>query len=111
MGKWKLLVLGISHMSLSAHQSPLMKSDTYLTPPEIVRRLGHFDLDPCCPDGMPWKTADVMYTKAQDGLSQPWNGRVWMNPPFGRTGPDKWFGRMAEHNNGIGLCAARTETQ
>lgn len=36
-------------MSLSSHQSARMKNDEWLTPPEIVRALGPFDLDPCSP--------------------------------------------------------------
>lgn len=44
---------------------------------------GPFDLDPCataqnakCPR---------FFTQADDGLAQQWKGRVWMNPPYGRT--------------------------
>ena len=30
-----------------------------------------------------WIQAGVYYTKEQDGLSQPWFGKVWCNPPYG----------------------------
>lgn len=29
-------------------------------------------------------TLDACATPEQDGLSMPWNGRVWCNPPYGR---------------------------
>jgi hypothetical protein len=97
-------------MGLSAHQSARMLSDEWLTPPEILRALGPFDLDPCTPDAMPWQTAEKRYTKAQDGLQQPWHGRVWLNPPFGREAA-KWLERLADHGDGIALVPARTETR
>lgn len=96
-------------MSLSAHQSARMKSDTWLTPPEWIDLLGPFDLDPCCPPVMPWPTAARMLTKAQDGLSADWGGLVWLNPPFGRDAA-LWLRKLAEHGNGIALIPARTET-
>jgi len=96
-------------MSLSAHQSAQMKSDEWLTPPEILRQLGDFDLDPCAPLVRPWPTARLHYCKADDGLARPWLGRVWLNPPFGREAV-KWLERLAEHGDGIALWAARTET-
>lgn len=96
-------------MGLSAHQSAQMKNDEWLTPPEIVAKLGSFDLDPCSPINRPWPTAGMHYTVLDDGLSQPWHGRVWCNPPFGREAV-KWLRRMAEHGNGIALIPARTET-
>lgn len=87
-----------------------MKSDTYLTPPEWIKALGPFDIDPCCPPMMPWKTAEEMLSLPTDGLSAPWNGRMWLNPPFGQKWL-RWMRRLAqEHRNGIGLIAARTET-
>lgn len=96
-------------MSLSAHQSAAMKSDTWLTPPEWISALGPFDLDPCCPPVMPWPTASRMLTPAQDGLTAPWEGRVWLNPPFGQQAA-LWLRKMAQHGNGIALVPARTET-
>jgi hypothetical protein len=98
-------------MNLSGHQSPRMGTDTWLTPPEWIEKLGPFDLDPCCPSGMPWRTADTMLTEEQDGLSSQWpiNSLVWLNPPFGREAA-RWLKKMAEHNHGIALIPARTET-
>lgn len=96
-------------MSLSSHQSARMKNDEWLTPPEVMAKLGAFDLDPCSPINRPWPTAGKHYTVLDDGLQHPWHGRVWCNPPFGREAI-KWLRRMAEHGNGIALIPARTET-
>ena len=86
-------------MSLSAHQSARMMTDEWLTPPEILAALGPFDLDPCTPDAMPWQTAAARYTKRDDGLAQPWRGRVWLNPPFGREAV-RWLRKLAAHGDG-----------
>ena len=96
-------------MALSSHQSARMKNDEWLTPPEVMAKLGAFDLDPCSPINRPWPTAGKHYTVLDDGLRRPWHGRVWCNPPFGREAI-KWLRRMAEHGNGIALIPARTET-
>jgi hypothetical protein len=58
---------------------------TWLTPPHIIDALGPFDLDPCCPPQMPWRTAARMICRPFDGLAVDWTGqRVWLNPPYGR---------------------------
>lgn len=97
---------------MSSHQSPAMKSDTWLTPPEWIKALGPFDVDPCCPLAMPWKTARQMLTEENDGLYHHWGTRtrVWLNPPFGREWP-QWVEKLADHGNGIALIPARTETR
>ena len=84
---------------------------TWLTPKYIIDALGHFDTDPCCPPNMPWRTADTMLTKAEDGTTAPWHGRVWLNPPYGR---EAWpfLERMAHHyGGGIALLLCRTDTR
>ncbi len=96
-------------MSMSSHQSARMKNDEWLTPPEILAKLGPFDLDPCAPTSPPWQTARQQFDKLMDGLSQPWAGRVWLNPPFGREAV-KWLRKLVQHGNGIALVPARTET-
>jgi hypothetical protein len=71
--------------------------------------LGPFDLDPCAPVMRPWDMAARHYTVADDGLSKPWEGRVWLNPPYGQeTG--RWLERLSMHGDGIALIFARTET-
>lgn len=94
---------------IGGHQSANMKTDEWLSPPEIIAALGQFDLDPCSPIDRPWDTAVKHYTVLDNGLDQEWEGRVWMNPPYG-TECTKWMGKLATHGNGISLIFARTET-
>lgn len=84
--------------------------DEWLTPPEIIRALGEFDLDPCAPVNRKWEMARHHFTVEDDGLSKDWFGRVWMNPPYGNK-TAAWMKHLAEHNNGIALVFARTETK
>lgn len=88
----------------------LGETDEWLTPPEIINALGPFDLDPATPRTMPWQTATRRYTIDDDGLTQPWDGRVWLNPPYGRESW-RWVERLADHGNGIALLFARTDTE
>ena len=95
--------------SLLGHQSARMKSEVWLTPPEILRALGPFDLDPCAPAVRPWEMARDHISPPADGLAAEWWGRVWLNPPFG-TKAAAWLRKMKTHGNGIALIPARTET-
>jgi len=97
-------------MGMGSHQSAAMLKDEWLTPPEIIKALGAFDLDPCSPgDRRPWDTAAKHYSIHDNGLAKQWHGRVWLNPPYGRE-TEKWLARLADHRNGIALVFARTET-
>ena len=67
-------------------------SENWETPKELLERLysilGAFDLDPCSPTtnrrAAPVR-AKVHYAEADDGLSLPWFGHVFCNPPYGRA--------------------------
>src|SRR5258708_3173732 len=87
-----------------------MLTDEWLTPRWILDRLGEFDVDRCGPAIRPWDTAREHYSLPTDGLTQPWKGRIWLNPPFGLEAA-RWLAKMAYHGNGIALIAARTETR
>ena len=82
-------------------------NDVWITPPELHKELGSFDLDPCCPPVMPYRTAKKMIHEPQDGLSVKWAGRVWCNPPYSRPFPwcDKFF---KESKSGMMLLPARS---
>lgn len=92
------------------HESPVSKETVWLTPPDLVRALGPFDLDPCAAVDQPWRTARVHYTVHDNGLFLPWFGLVWCNPPFGR-GVTAWLDRLSRHGDGIALLPARTDTK
>lgn len=83
----------------------------WYTPAWVFESLGlRFDLDPCSPVDrvLSWVPAETRYTSKDDGLSKPWVGRVWMNPPYG-TQTQVWMRRLAEHGNGIALVFSRTD--
>lgn len=82
----------------------------WLTPPELVIKLGEFDLDPCTPINPPFTHAKTNFNVNDDGLKKNWFGRVYMNPPYGK-GMDKWIEKLKMHGNGIALIFARTETK
>lgn len=83
--------------------------DEWLTPPEILKALGSFDLDPCSPINRPWPTAKEHYTIEDNGLLRAWRGRVWLNPPYGNAVGD-WLALMSIHGRGTALIFARTDT-
>lgn len=89
------------------------KSHDWLTPPRLIEMLGTFDLDPCASvkqvTGEVTPCAANMYAPPQDGLSLPWQGRCWLNPPYGPH-VDAWATRLKEHGNGILLIFNRSET-
>jgi len=64
-------------------------SGEWYTPPKfvaLVKRVfgGKIGLDPasCEEANSRWLRARTFYTKEQNGLTQPWRGKVYLNPPF-----------------------------
>lgn len=90
--------------------APKRKSVEWYTPGWIFERLGiEFDTDPSSPhDYQTPVPARIKYTIFDDGLSKPWHGRVWMNPPYG---PDTgfWMRRLISHGQGVALVFSRTD--
>lgn len=105
------------------------KNDDWLTPPPLLKALGRFDMDPCCPPVMPWPTARVMLTdraptarevkaverftgakafrpRLRDGLQTDWRGRVLLNNPYSEPSP--WMERMADHGRGMVIASAKS---
>lgn len=94
--------------AMGSHEAPTGGTDEWLTPPELIKALGTFDLDPCSPINRPWPTARNHFTIEDNGISKPWAGRVWLNPPY--ANPGAWMSKLADHGTGTALLFARTET-
>lgn len=94
--------------AMGSHHSHRAQTTTWLTPPHVTQALGPFDLDPCAHPG--WDTAYRHISLPRDGLAEPWHGRVWLNPPYGRE-VWEWLAKLAAHGDGIALTFARTETE
>ena len=84
---------------MSAEQDP--NDNEYATPPDVWRPLadcvGGFDLDPCSgAESTP--IAPKRYTKEDNGLEQPWEGDVFVNPPWSSNGDgsakDDWLTKV-----------------
>lgn len=93
-----------------AHESPVASTHDWLTPPELLEKLGEFDIDPCASQFQPWRTAREQFTIVDNGLNREWKGRVWCNPPYGHHA-NKFLARCAAHGDAIALIFARTETK
>lgn len=95
-----------------SHESQRNESIEWYTPPSIFERIGlRYDLDPCSPgEGKSFVPADKFYTIEDDGLTSPWEGKVWMNPPY-NSEIVPWMNKFKEHHNGIALVFSRTDTQ
>lgn len=98
-------------MTLGSHQTTVGKSQVHLTPKWIIDELGPFETDPCAAFPRPWDCAKRNLIEGEDGLTQDWFGRVWLNPPFNRYEVGKWIQKLADHGDGIALLHARTETE
>lgn len=97
---------------MSEHETCEGASNDWYTPREYFAAIGlTFALDPCSPGPGHWVPAQKIYTIADDGLSRPWRGLVFMNPPFGgRFGQVPWLEKFFEHANGIALVRAYTSS-
>lgn len=90
-------------------------TDLWETPQDFFGRLDaefHFTLDACAlPENA---KCPRYYTPDQDGLSKPWAGTVWCNPPYGRQ-IGRWVEKAAQSASEgatvVMLLPARTDTK
>lgn len=91
------------------------KTDLWETPQDLFDKLNdefHFTLDVCA---LPKNAkCEKYYVPDQDGLSQPWSGVCWCNPPYGRE-IGKWVRRAWLSSEAgitvVMLLPARTDTK
>lgn len=97
-------------------------NNEWYTPPDIIaaahRVLREIDLDPASsPKANETVGAKHYFTAEDDGLKQPWYGRVWMNPPYSQPlvseFAEKWVQEVESGHiaNGLVLVNNATETR
>jgi hypothetical protein len=95
---------------MGTHEQCVGATDEWYTPPYVFNALGcAFDLDVASPGKAvtPWIPA-ARFIK-RNSLRKPWDGFIWMNPPFGgRNGIVPWLEKFFAHGNGIALAPDRT---
>lgn len=92
------------------------KTDMWETPQAFFEELNkefHFTLDAAASDHN--AKCYHYYTKEDDGLTKPWVGTVWCNPPYGRE-IGKWVAHaysqsMLSKSTIVMLLPARTDTR
>lgn len=102
---------------MSTINAGLFSSDTgkWNTPQSLLEKLYtvfSFDLDPCSDSKEhPNVRACIHYTEEDDGLSKPWCGVVYMNPPYGRK-IGRWLHKAVTcgAETVVSLVPARTDT-
>ena len=85
--------------------------DEWYTPREVVEAcraaLGAIDLDPAsCELAQAVVQAGRYFTAADDGLVQPWAGRVFLNPPYSRNLKAAFVAKLAEGYRAGAVVAA-----
>ena len=101
--------------ALLSHESTEHYTPQYILD-AVIACMGAIDLDPCSNSReIPNVPAARHYTAQDNGLVQPWVGRVFLNPPFG-TGVERWFSKLYQERSegrtteGIVLWKSATET-
>jgi len=88
----------------AAHVGQASGWPEWFTPAEYLDAarnvLGTIDLDPAsCAKAQETVQASTYLTAEQDGLERPWQGRVWLNPPYGQV--DRFAAKLCEaHRSG-----------
>lgn len=112
-------VLKKIHDAKKPHVAYNSGENEWYTPSEYIDAacevMHHIDLDPASSDiANRVVKASTYYTAEMDGLSLPWQGRIWMNPPYSSDLIGRFIDKLVEEacniNEAIVLVNNATET-
>lgn len=95
---------------MALHEQCVGATDEWYTPPHVFGALNcQFDMDVAAPEDRRFVSTPTSRFLWADSLALPWEGFVWMNPPFGaRNGLVPWLEKFFDHGVGIALVPDRT---
>ena len=88
--------------AIKPHVANNSGENEWYTPSQFIEAaravMGGIDCDPASSEvAQRTVKADTYFTKDDDGLVQPWHGRVWMNPPYSQPEIGQFVERLVEH--------------
>ena len=81
--------IATDYLAQNRNTAPISIGDEWGTPPEIIELVrsffGRIDVDPASNEAAQKRIrARLYHTKLDNGLSKPWIGKVFLNPPYSR---------------------------
>ena len=88
-------------LATTAHVGHNTGDSEWFTPANMItlarKVLGGIDLDPASTAAANRVVkAAQFYTATEDGLTLPWRGRVWMNPPYAHPAIEQFTSKLVE---------------
>jgi hypothetical protein len=106
---WDRLFRGGAHVGHNSGVSEWYTPAEYIA--AAVEVLGAIDLDPASTaEANEVVDAAAFYTAEEDGLSRPWAGRVWLNPPYAQPAVARFANRLVAEYAAGNVTAAITLT-
>jgi len=104
-GQINALLSGKPHVSHNSGNNEWYTPHNYIVGARDF--LGTIDLDPASSEVANYEIgAGTYYTTEDDGLTKPWAGRVWMNPPYSSELIGKFVTKLCDHIVAGGVTAA-----
>jgi phage N-6-adenine-methyltransferase len=109
---WEALVeVDPTQSRKAVHVSQNTGQPEWYTPPEYIDAarevLGDIDLDPATSEvAQETVQASDYFTAETNGLDKPWQGRVWLNPPYAADLVGKFAAKLVDHYREGDIAAA-----